>query len=313
MRGWIWLERGALPEARDDFESALAFVRDVALPPAVTKASAAMLALVLAEQGELAHADDLLERHGVAGELPEQQVMNLHPALPQPRARAAGPDGGGARGRARDRPPLRAARPPPRRAAVALAGGGLTGDEALAREELELAQRWGTPLALGLAERGLGLVTQDEAALRRAVAELERAPNRLELARTQRRARRDPAPAGAAAPTPASRCAPGWTARTRAAPSRSPSAPAPSCWPPARGREGSLSRASEALTPSERRVTDLAANGLTNRQIAQELFVTMATVETHLRHAFRKLDVSSSERAGGRGAQDAPGVTTPVS
>ena len=54
----------------------------------------------------------------------------------------------------------------------------------------------------------------------------------------------------------------------------------------------------EALTPSERRVTELAAGGLTNRQIAQELFVTMATVETHLRHAFRKLDVSSRGQLG---------------
>jgi DNA-binding CsgD family transcriptional regulator len=49
----------------------------------------------------------------------------------------------------------------------------------------------------------------------------------------------------------------------------------------------------DALTPSERRVAELAASGLTNRRIAQELFVTTATVETHLRHAFRKLDVRS--------------------
>ena len=48
-----------------------------------------------------------------------------------------------------------------------------------------------------------------------------------------------------------------------------------------------------ALTPSEKRVVVLAAQGLTNRRIAQHLFVTTATVETHLRHAFRKLDVKS--------------------
>jgi DNA-binding CsgD family transcriptional regulator len=51
------------------------------------------------------------------------------------------------------------------------------------------------------------------------------------------------------------------------------------------------SRGADALTPSERRVAQRAAEGLTNRQIAQELFVTAATVETHLRHAFQKLDV----------------------
>jgi DNA-binding CsgD family transcriptional regulator len=49
----------------------------------------------------------------------------------------------------------------------------------------------------------------------------------------------------------------------------------------------------DSLTPSERRVVELAADGGTNRQIAQTLFVTEKTVETHLGHAFRKLDVSS--------------------
>src|SRR6201999_4311365 len=49
----------------------------------------------------------------------------------------------------------------------------------------------------------------------------------------------------------------------------------------------------EALTPSERRVAELAATGQTNREIAQTLFVTEKTVETHLGRAFRKLDISS--------------------
>jgi DNA-binding CsgD family transcriptional regulator len=40
-------------------------------------------------------------------------------------------------------------------------------------------------------------------------------------------------------------------------------------------------------------VVELAAAGGTNREIAQTLFVTEKTVETHLGHAFRKLDVSS--------------------
>lgn len=47
----------------------------------------------------------------------------------------------------------------------------------------------------------------------------------------------------------------------------------------------------EALSPSERRVAQLAAAGRTNREIAQELFVTMATVETHLGRAYRKLGI----------------------
>ena len=50
---------------------------------------------------------------------------------------------------------------------------------------------------------------------------------------------------------------------------------------------------SDSLTPSERRVVELAATGDTNRQIAQTLFVTEKTVETHMGRAFRKLEVSS--------------------
>jgi DNA-binding CsgD family transcriptional regulator len=51
----------------------------------------------------------------------------------------------------------------------------------------------------------------------------------------------------------------------------------------------------ESLTPSERRVAELAADGLTNREVAQSLFLTVKTVETHLSHAYRKLDIRSRE------------------
>jgi len=49
----------------------------------------------------------------------------------------------------------------------------------------------------------------------------------------------------------------------------------------------------ESLTPSERRVADLAASGMTNRQIAQSLFVTVKTVEAHLSAVYDKLDIPS--------------------
>jgi DNA-binding CsgD family transcriptional regulator len=48
-----------------------------------------------------------------------------------------------------------------------------------------------------------------------------------------------------------------------------------------------------ALTPSERRVADLAAEGLSNRQIAETLWVTLKTVEVHLGRTYGKLGINS--------------------
>jgi DNA-binding NarL/FixJ family response regulator len=49
----------------------------------------------------------------------------------------------------------------------------------------------------------------------------------------------------------------------------------------------------ESLTPSERRVAEMAASGMTNRQIAQTLFLTIKTIETHLAAAYDKLGIRS--------------------
>jgi DNA-binding CsgD family transcriptional regulator len=51
----------------------------------------------------------------------------------------------------------------------------------------------------------------------------------------------------------------------------------------------------DALTATEMRVAELAAAGLSNPQIAQALFVTRNTVETHLRHVYTKLRIKSRE------------------
>jgi DNA-binding CsgD family transcriptional regulator/tetratricopeptide (TPR) repeat protein len=48
-----------------------------------------------------------------------------------------------------------------------------------------------------------------------------------------------------------------------------------------------------SLTPGEREISALVAQGLTNRQIAQRLFVSRHTVDFHLRHIFRKVGVNS--------------------
>jgi DNA-binding CsgD family transcriptional regulator len=49
----------------------------------------------------------------------------------------------------------------------------------------------------------------------------------------------------------------------------------------------------EALTASERRVAELACQGLTNREVAQTLFVTPRTVEGHLTKVFQKLNITT--------------------
>jgi DNA-binding CsgD family transcriptional regulator len=56
----------------------------------------------------------------------------------------------------------------------------------------------------------------------------------------------------------------------------------------------------DALTPSERRVAELAAAGRSNPEIAHLLFVTRRTVETHLTSAYRKLDVRSRDELAAR-------------
>ena len=49
---------------------------------------------------------------------------------------------------------------------------------------------------------------------------------------------------------------------------------------------------SDSLTPSERRIARMAAAGDSNRAIAQQLFLTKKTVETHLSHAYHKLGIA---------------------
>jgi DNA-binding CsgD family transcriptional regulator len=49
----------------------------------------------------------------------------------------------------------------------------------------------------------------------------------------------------------------------------------------------------DALTASELRVCQMAGEGMTNKGIAQALFLTVHTVETHLHRSYKKLDLSS--------------------
>jgi len=165
----------------------------------------------------------------------------------------------------------------------------------LAHEEVRLARAFELPRALGMALRAAGLVEGGDEGielLREAVAELEDSPARLEHARAltdlgaamRRRGRRalarEPLRRGLDL---AQRC--GALALARRAHAELVATGA-------RPRRLVISGV-DALTPSERRVAEFAADGLTNREIAQALFVTEKTVETHLGHVFRKLDLAS--------------------
>jgi DNA-binding CsgD family transcriptional regulator len=298
MRGWIALERGELAAAEDDFREALDLARDINLPPITL---AAMLALALAERGEPVAAGEVLDEFRVSGRLPEHQVMSL---VLHFRARvrlAQGRDDDALAdalevGRRYEAFGLRRAVPPWRSMAAVLLAGRGEKDRAieLAEEELRLAKRWDTPVARGLALRGFGLVKGDLALLSAAIEALEGSPWRLELARTlvdlgaalRRAGRRAESrePLGRGMDLAQACGARGLAERARTELLATG----------ARPRRLALTGAG-SLTPSERRVCELAAAGRSNRQIAQDLFVTTSTVETHLRHAYQKLGLRSRD------------------
>jgi len=59
------------------------------------------------------------------------------------------------------------------------------------------------------------------------------------------------------------------------------------------GRLASTPSGWDALTPAENRVVDLAAQGFSNAEIAEQLLVGVSTVKTHLVHVYQKLDIDS--------------------
>ena len=72
---------------------------------------------------------------------------------------------------------------------------------------------------------------------------------------------------------------------------------------------GSESPGTKALTPAEQRVASLAADGLSNKQIARKLFIAEHTVEVHLGRAYSKLGVRSRTQLANRLASS-PGHST---
>ena len=170
-------------------------------------------------------------------------------------------------------------------------------DEArdLLHAELALARTWGAPGPIGRTLRWIGELERDDglAALEEAAAVLERSTARREhalalasLGAALRRARR---PSDAREPLRralelADACGADPLLVERV---RSELAAAG-----ARPRATALSGPG-ALTPSERRAAAMAAEGMSNRGIAEALYVTPKTVELHLSSAYRKLGVRS--------------------
>jgi DNA-binding CsgD family transcriptional regulator len=165
----------------------------------------------------------------------------------------------------------------------------------LAQEELALARRWGAPRAVGIALRALGLVhggKTGEALLREAItvlegsgAQLEHARALIDLGAALRRSNRR---AEARAPLRQ-----GLELAYRAgAAGLVRQAQEELAAMGARPRKLLLTGV-ESLTPSERRVARMAAQGMTNKELAQALFVTVKAVEVHLSSVYRKLQITS--------------------
>jgi DNA-binding NarL/FixJ family response regulator len=171
----------------------------------------------------------------------------------------------------------------------------------LAEEELTRARALGAPRALGVALRAAARVAggSDELRLlREAVAALEPSPARVERARAEAELGAALRRAGQpeAAREPLRRAID--VAHRRGAKRLEDFALAELRATGARPRRRATTGA-EALTPSERRIAELAADGSQNREIAETLFVTTATVEYHLRNAYRKLGIASRTQLGG--------------
>ncbi len=172
--------------------------------------------------------------------------------------------------------------------------------QALAQAELELSRIWGAPRTVGISLRALGLVEgghDGELLLREAVDVLADSPARLEYARAlvdlgallrRSNSRSEARKLLREGVGLAHRC--GATALvTRGNEELAATGAHP--------RTIMLSGL-DSLTASERRVAQMAAEDMSNKEIAQALFVTVKTVEQHLGRVYRKLDIGSRRELG---------------
>ena len=302
MSGWRCLHfarQGELHDAEADARSCV----ELSVPHGWFGVGPPMLGYVLdvlIARGELEDAQRVLAESGFA-DRPADGDYTFHPMLhARGRLRAARGDVEGGRADfamlARQRGRWNTYMPHVPAILVAPELSGPPEEErARAERMLRDAEGWGTARAIGMALRAAGLAEGGPRGLElleEATEVLERSPARLEhaaaladlgaaLRRTNRRAdaraplRQALDLADACGAVPLAERA---RQELRAAGAR-----------PRRPRTSGA----QALTASERRIAAMAAEGLSNPEIAQALFVTKKTVEAHLGHAYRKLGIRS--------------------
>jgi DNA-binding CsgD family transcriptional regulator len=166
-------------------------------------------------------------------------------------------------------------------------------------EELALAERFGAPRALGVAHRAAALLhsgprmeqslTDAAGLLQGCGARVDLAYTLIELGGAIRRSGR---------PTEARDTLRAALAVAEEIGARRAARLAREELQRAGGRASTRRSGGDELTPSERRVAELAAQGRTNREIANELFVTVKAVEWHLGNAYRKLNIRGRSGLG---------------
>jgi DNA-binding CsgD family transcriptional regulator len=296
-RGWVHLRRGAVAQAEADGRTAVELLTTHGIPLGLPS-SLALLTEALVECGQADAAGEELSRIG--DEILPGPTNNFFfearalVNLAQGRTRQ-GLDDLLEFGR-RDElwgvaNPI-ASRWRSRAALAHLALGEAEEARDLAAEDLERARRWGTARGVGVALRAGALVDGAPVdRLRAAVdvlsgstARLEHARALVDLGAAMRRDNRRAEARGALEEglDLAERC--GAAALAETARTELLAAGGRSSDPYGEGLA--------QLTVSERRVAELAAEGRSNPEIAQALFVTRKTVETHLGHVYRKLDIA---------------------
>ena len=305
FRAFGGLRRGAIFDAEVDARAAFSISLETGAAAGIA-ASAAYLVGALVERGELEEAERVVADAGLGGagvSLPDLYPVHLFLFWRGTLRMARGETEAaledllecGRRQLATDEVnpayiPWRSS------AALALArSGDHERAQELASDELDLARRFGARRTLGVALRARALVEGDEAGrdmLEQAVETLASSPAQLEYGRAlaslgdlhRRSGRADEARRALREALE--------LAHTCGAAALEAEVLDALHAVGARPRRAMLT-GPDALTPSERRVAELAAGGMTNREIAEALFVTVRTIESHLVSAYRKLGIDS--------------------